>query len=103
MSPSGTKLAPCDQHTQRGGKHRQYKISRSVTTLQVVQQNKYKNSYNKDHNHTTSTPFNIYIKAKLQRLSLEAQPPNHRGEPRYTYDESKTSFKDEFYTHIYEE
>jgi hypothetical protein len=24
---------------------------------------------------------NIYKKAKSQRLSLETQPPNHRGEP----------------------
>jgi hypothetical protein len=31
-----------------------------VTTLQVVQQNKYKHSYNKGHNHSKNTLFNIY-------------------------------------------
>jgi hypothetical protein len=30
---------------------------------------------------TKYTPFNIHKKSKPQRLSLEAQPPDHRGEP----------------------
>ena len=34
------------------------------------------------HNHSTNIPFNIYLKAKWQRLSLEAQLPDLRGEPR---------------------
>jgi hypothetical protein len=41
---------------------------------------------NKGHNHSITISLNmlirnIYKKAKPQRLSQEAQPPDHRGEP----------------------